>query len=134
MKNVTFFVPILIFLVIFLFWFFWASIEGFISVMNYLNNIKAIWGPKKVLELQVSGDSRRYKECEDCWTIANIFSTFRFWFLRALTQHPLSIMNLFKQFFSHMSSQKILKLQGSGDSGGYKEYENSSLFIPLLTF
>ena len=70
-----------------------------------------------------------YEQCEDSWHSSypvELFSIFGFRFFRKSFHHLLSIMDLFKPYQSHMMSQKILKLQRSGDLGGYEECKDSS--------
>ena len=42
-------------------------------------------------------------------TLINFFSILGFWFFRKSFDHLLSVMNLFKQYPSHMKSPKVLK-------------------------
>ena len=121
----------------FRFWYFLASIEHHLIAMNLFKKYPSHIKFKKKIISSKKWRFGRYEECEDSshsMYPCSIFSIFRFSFFWASIEYPLSVMPPFKKHPSHVRSETIFKTLRSGDSRAYEECENSSLFIPLLTF
>ena len=64
-----------------------------------------------------------------------IFKYFGVWLFQAPFEHPLSIMNLFKQYLSHMKSQKIFKTSKKWTMGRiWRMWGFLTFFVPFLIF
>ena len=105
---------------------------------TYLNNIQAIWSPKKFIKLQRSGDLGGYEECEESSHFSypcEFFSIFRLRFFQISFDHLLSVTDLFKQHPSHMMPQKISKSPKKWRFGRVRRmWGFLTFFVPCLIF
>ena len=58
--------------------------------------------------------------------LRNFFSIFGFQNFWTSIQYPLSIIDLFNQYPNQLRCKKFVKIEGSGDFGGYEECEDFS--------
>ena len=81
------------------------------------------------------GHGRIRAENEDAVPLLNFFSIFRVWYFQASFKHPLSVMNLFKQYPNHTKSQNYFKKFKEVENGeGMKNVRISHILHSLSNF
>ena len=111
--------------------FFRISFDHLLSVTNLFKQHPSHMRSQKILKSPKKwriGTSHSSYPCE-------FFSIFGFGFLRKSFHHLLCVTNIFKQYTSHMMSQKILKTPNKWRIGKVRSMCGFlTFFVPLLMF
>ena len=118
---------------IFLFWFFQASIEHLLSVINLSNQYPShmrstFFIKKKFKEVEIQEGTKNMRILHFLHILTNFIVFFDFDFFQASIEHPLSIINLFNQYPSNMRSKKVFK------SSRKWRFNPLTFFVSSLTF